>query len=223
MRYPDRRDAGRVLAEHLQAYADGDSVVIALPRGGVPVAFEVARALDAPLDLLAVRKLGAPGNPEFGVGAIAEDGTAVLDRDLARRTGMTQDLLDQTVARETRELHRRVARYRGDRAPVAVQGRTAIVVDDGVATGLTDLAAVRAMRKAEARRVVVAVPVGAGDSLALLAQEADDVVCPLIPDDLLGVGRWYEDFAPAEDDEVLACLAQARNGRAAPAQEEEQR
>ncbi|QEC50833.1 phosphoribosyltransferase [Baekduia soli] len=215
MTFMDRRDAGRRLAEQLDTLASEHPVVIALPRGGVPVGFEVARALHAPLDVLAVRKLGAPGNPEYGVGAITEDGNAVLDRDTAQRVGMTQELLDQTVAREVRELRRRVERYRDGRAAVEVSGRTVVIVDDGVATGLTDLAAVRALRARGARRIVVAVPVGARESVARLAEEADEVVCHTIPHDLRGVGRWYEDFAPVSDDEVLALLGAASERTAA--------
>lgn len=209
MRYRDRRSAGRTLAERLSAHAGPDTIVVALPRGGVPVAFEVARALAVPLGLLVVRKLGAPGNPELAVGAIAEGGTEVIDRSLIRRTGMTAALLEQTIACETRELQRRAALYRTVSPPVAVDGRTVILVDDGVATGLTDLAAVRAVRAAGAARVVVAVPVGAADSLQLIAAEADAVVCPLVPDELYGVGRWYRDFAPTSDEEVLTLLEQS--------------
>src|SRR5437660_7712125 len=142
MHFLDRRDAGRVLAAELLALTDERPVVVALPRGGVPVAAEVARLLGAPLDILAVRKLGAPGNPELGVGAIAEDGTAVLDERSASAVGMTQETLDETVVREAAELQRRVERYRAGRARLPVEGRTAIVVDDGLATGLSDLAAV---------------------------------------------------------------------------------
>jgi putative phosphoribosyl transferase len=218
MEFVDRRNAGRLLAARLLPLTAERPIVVALPRGGVPVAVEIARALDAPLDVLAVRKLGAPGNLELGVGAIAEDGSAVLDVDTARLVGMTQELLETTVAREVRELGRRVTRYRGDRAAIDVRGRTVIVVDDGLATGLTVLAAVRALRARNAGRIVVAVPVGARDSVARVAEEADEVVCLAIPHDFLGVGRWYRDFSAVSDGEVVALLA-AAGRRTAPAHE----
>jgi putative phosphoribosyl transferase len=205
----DRRDAGRQLAARLTGLAPAHPVVIALPRGGVPVGFEVAGLLEAPLDVLVVRKLGAPGNPELGVGAIAEHGSAVLDAATARRVGMTQEGLDATVERETLELRRRVARYRDGRPPPDLRGRTVIVVDDGLATGLTDLAAVRSLRTAGAGRIVVAVPVGARQAVALIGEEADEIVCHTIPDELLGVGRWYRDFSPVSDEEVLELLRAA--------------
>lgn len=209
MEFMDRRQAGRLLAERLAPLAGERPVVVAIPRGGVPIGFEIAQALGAPLDVLAVRKLGAPRNPEFGVGAITEDGTSVLDSKTARRVGMTQELLDETVAREVRELRRRIERYRDGRAPVDLTGRTVIVVDDGLATGLTDLAAVRAIRARGAGRIVLAVPVGARDSVDLLAGEADEVVCPSIPPDFGGVGRWYLDFSPVSDEEVVDLLTAA--------------
>jgi predicted phosphoribosyltransferase len=207
--FENRRHAGRLLAARLQAFAAERPVVVALPRGGVPVGFEIARALDAPLEVLAVRKLGAPGNPEFAVGAIAEDGTCVLDRGTARRVGMTARLLDAEVGREAGELRRQVARYRGERTTIDVRGRTVIVVDDGLATGLTNLAAVRALRGLGATRIVVAVPVGASDALGRADEEADTVVCHTVPIELLGVGAWYEDFSPVSDAEVLDLLAGA--------------
>ena len=207
MEFFDRYDAGRRLAARLLHLAPERPLVIALPRGGVPVAAEVAHALKAPLDILAVRKLGAPGNPEFAVGAIAEDGSAVLDPELVRRVGMTKEILDATVEREAKELRRRVERYRDGRAPLDVRGRTVVVVDDGLATGLTDLAAVRALRNRGAARIVVAVPVGARESVGLVGREADEVVCHTIPPTLLGVGRWYRDFSPVSDDEVIGILA----------------
>ena len=213
MVFLDRRDAGRQLAARLAPLADEQPVVVALPRGGVPVAFEVARALGAPLDVLAVRKLGAPANPEFGVGAIAEDGTAVLDAYTARRVGMTDDVFDATVRREVAELRRRVERYRDGRRPLEVRGRTVIVVDDGLATGLTDLAAVRALRARGTGRIVVAVPVGARESVALVGEEADEIVCHTIPPELRGVGRFYADFSPVSDAQVLALLAAAARDR----------
>ena len=187
-------------------------VIVALPRGGVPVAYEVATALGAPLDVLAVRKLGAPGHPEFGVGAVAENDIGVLDPRTAEAVGMQGDVLDAAIARESAELRRRVAAYRDGRPPVPLEGRTAVVVDDGVATGLTDLAAVRAVRKRGAARVVVAVPVGAPPSLAMLREEADDVVCLHAPGDLGGVGRWYDDFSQVPDEVVVRLLAEAGSG-----------
>jgi len=212
MQFADRRDAGRRLAAELLPLAKERPVVVALPRGGVPVAVEVARALDAPLDILAVRKLGAPGNRELGVGAVAEGGSAVLDSSSAEQLGLTSSVLDATLERETQELRRRVDRYRGERPPIAVRGRTVIVVDDGLATGLSDLAAIRALRKREARRIVVAVPVGSRESIEMLGEEADQVLCLMIPDRLYGVGLWYEDFAPVSDEEVLALLEEAAGG-----------
>jgi predicted phosphoribosyltransferase len=207
MMFKDRRHAGRELAAQLPGLARERPIVLALPRGGVPVAVEVARALGAPLDVLTVRKLGAPRNPELAVGAVAEDGTAVLNAALARRVGMTQAQLDRVIEREARELSRRMERF--GRKPIDVRGRTVIVVDDGLATGLSGLAAVRALRRRGAARIVVAVPVGSREAIAMLGEEADEIVCHTIPHELLSVGHWYEDFRPVSDEEVLALLAQA--------------
>jgi putative phosphoribosyl transferase len=214
VQFLDRRDAGGRLAARLTDLCEEDfaaerPVIVALPRGGVPIAREVARALDAPLDILAVRKLGAPGNPELAVGAVTEDGTGVLDPRSAGMLGMTGAALDETLALESAELRRRVERYRDGRPAIAVRGRTTIVVDDGLATGLTDLAAVRALRKRGARRIIVAVPIGSAESVSMLEKEADRVVCLTIPKRLLGVGMWYRDFAPVSDEQVVALLREA--------------
>jgi putative phosphoribosyl transferase len=217
MVFRDRRDAGRRLATELAQMDLDRPVIVALPRGGVPVAYEVAAALGAPLDVLAVRKLGAPGHPEFGVGAVAEDDVGVLDPRTAGSVGMEGDVLEAAIARESAELRRRVAVYRDGRPPVPLQGRTAVIVDDGVATGLTDLAALRAVRKRGAARVVVAVPVGAPPSLSMLRDEADDVVCLCAPTDLGGVGRWYDDFSQVPDEVVVRLLAEAGAGSGAGA------
>jgi len=216
MLFLDRRDAGHRLVSELMEFADERPVIVALPRGGVPIAFEVARALRAPLDILAVRKLGAPGNPELGVGAVAEDGTAILDPQSAGMHGMTQAMLEETLAVESRELRRRVERYRDGRPSIPVSGRTVIVVDDGLATGLTDLAAVRALRKRGARRIVVAVPVGSSEAVSMLAGEADRVVCLEVPRRLFGVGMWYRDFSPVSDEQVEALLAEAGRAETTP-------
>lgn len=206
-RFSDRRDAGRRLAAELLPLAAEEPVVVGLPRGGVPVADEVARALGAPLEILAVRKLGAPHNPEYGIGAIVEDGTRVLDPEALAVLGIDNGTLTAIVARESEELRRRVAAYRGERSPLDFEERTVIVVDDGVATGVTDTAALRSVRRRRPQRLILAVPVAPPESLARLRGEADDVVCLLAPDLLYGVGQWYRDFSQVSDDEVIAALS----------------
>lgn len=208
MVFSDRRDAGLRLAERLRHFAGEDPVVVALPRGGVPVAVEVAAALGAPLDILAVRKLGAPGHPELAVGAVAEDSVGVIDTRMIRVTSLSEHELDETLDRESTELERRVHAYRGDRPRIEVEDRTVIIVDDGLATGLTDLAAVRAVRGRGARRIVVAAPVGSRPAVELLSSEADEVICAFIPRDLRSVGQWYADFSEVSDEEVLTLLEQ---------------
>lgn len=206
-----------MLAAVLGDLEDEQPVILAVPRGGVPVAYEVAHALHAPLEILAVRKLGAPRNPELGVGAIAEGGTTVIDRRAAAAVGMTVEILDETVAREACELERRVEHYRTGRAMLPLTGRATVIIDDGLATGLSDLAAVRAARARGARTITVAVPVGSSESIDMLAREADGVVCLITPRVLFGVGLWYEDFAPVDDEEVVALLSRAcGDERAAP-------
>jgi putative phosphoribosyl transferase len=202
----DRGDAGRQLAQRLASLANESPVVLALPRGGVPVAAEIATALDAPLEILAVRKLASPHNPEFGIGALVEDGTLVVDHEAARVLGLSNGELEQIVADEAGELVRRVRAYRDERSPLDLEGRTVIVVDDGVATGLTDTAALRAVRRRKPRRVVLAVPVCAPEALERLEAEADEVVCLQVPRLLRSVSQHYLDFSQVSDREVLDAL-----------------
>ena len=207
--FANRTEAGRELAAELVSLRDERPLVFGLPRGGVPVAAQVARLLDAPLEALVVRKLGAPRNRELAVGALAEGGTAVIDRALAARLDLSAATLERILAREERELRRQVERFRDHFPPVEVEGRTVLVVDDGLATGLSDLAAVRALQSRRAGQIVVAAPVGSPEAVRMLGDEADGVVCHTVPPRMLGVGRWYEDFSPVSDEEVLALLAAA--------------
>ncbi len=206
MPFLSRRDAGERLAQALSTRPFIDPVVVALPRGGVPVAFEVSERLGVPLEVLIVRKLGAPSHPEYGIGAIAEDGQMILDAPEARATGVNGRTFGQILRRELIELGRRLDQYRGAEGPPSVRGRDVVLVDDGVATGLTDLAALRCIRGWEPRSITVAVPVGSREAVARLADEADEVVCLEQPEDFVGVGKWYEDFAPTTDREVLSLL-----------------
>jgi putative phosphoribosyl transferase len=206
MVFDNRRQAGILLAALLAPLASEQPIIFAVPRGGVPVAVEIARALGAPLDLVTVRKLGAPGNPELAVGAVAEDGTTVVETAHGRRAVEPGTTLDGVVERELAEVKRRVERFRVGRPLIDVHGRTVILVDDGLATGLTDLAAVRVLRNRGAGRIVVAAPVGSREAIALLKRAADQVICHTIPDRLVGVGRWYRDFTQVSDDEVLRLL-----------------
>ncbi|EFL42972.1 phosphoribosyltransferase [Streptomyces fungicidicus] len=212
MRFRDRRQAGRELAARLRERRDEgalpDPVVLALPRGGVAVAAEVARALDAPLDVLVVRKIGAPFHEEFGVGAMAGDGVPVFDEDSLFRLGLSESDLAAVVARERAELRRREERYRQGRPPPDTRGRTVIVVDDGLATGSTARAALRALRARDPGRLVLAVPVGAAEGLALMRSEADEVLCLHEPAAFMAVGQWYEEFDQLTDEDVLDALHQ---------------
>ncbi len=211
--FQDRRDAGQALGRALASYAGRpDTIVLALPRGGVPVGFEVARALDAPLDVFVVRKLGFPGNDEYAMGAIASGGARVIDEALLRQTGIFPAVVERVVEQEERELRRRERAYRDDLPPVELAGRTAILVDDGLATGSSMRAAVMAVRQRGARRIVVAVPVGPADTVRELARLADDVVCVAMPEPFLAVGRFYERFDQTSDQEVLDLLRRSHPG-----------
>ena len=210
--FQDRRDAGRTLAAALSAYANRDDVVVlALPRGGVPVAFEVARALRAPLDVFTVRKLGVPGHEEWGFGAIATGGLRLLDRYVVDKLGLPDNLIEQVTARERRELERRERVYRGDRPAPVLTGKTVIVVDDGLATGSTMRAAVHTLRAWSPTRIVIAVPTGARQTCDELSTDADAVVCATMPEPFYAVGQEYEDFSPTTDEEVCRLLAAARS------------
>ncbi|HWQ15505.1 MAG TPA: phosphoribosyltransferase [Roseiflexaceae bacterium] len=219
-RFLDRRDAGRFLADHLRAYAGRpDVLVLALPRGGVPVAFEVARALGAPLDVFLVRKLGVPGHEELAMGAIASGGVRVINDEVAGALGIPESVIGAVAAHEQRELERRERAYRDDRPAPDVRGYTAILVDDGLATGSTMRAAVRALRLLGPQRIVVAVPVAAYETCASLRAEADEVVCAATPEPFHAVGLWYEDFSQTTDDEVRELLSRAAEWGAPHARE----
>lgn len=208
--FRDRRDAGRRLAAELSSYADrGDLLVLALPRGGVPVAYEVARALHAPLDVFMVRKLGFPGYEELAMGAIATGGVRVLDEELLRMLEIPREAIERVTAIELSELERREREYRGDRPPPDVRGKTVILIDDGLATGSTMRAAVAALKKEGAKKIVVAVPVAPPDTCRELATQVDDIVCAVTPEPFRAVGLWYADFSQTTDEEVRELLDRA--------------
>jgi putative phosphoribosyl transferase len=208
--YHDRYQAGRILAGKLRAFQDpADLLVLALPRGGVPVAFEVAQSLHAPLDVLVVRKLGVPGEEELAFGAIASGGVRVVNEGLVRRMRLTEGMISRIEAREKSELDRREQAYRGGRPAPQVRGRTVILIDDGLATGATMMAAVRALRPQDPQEIIVAVPVASREVCDMLRREADHIVCPATPKPFYGVGRWYENFSETTDDEVRDLLEQA--------------
>jgi putative phosphoribosyl transferase len=211
-RFRDRREAGERLAEQLRAYGNrADVIVLALPRGGVPVGFEVAEALRAPLDVFVVRKLGVPGQEELAMGALASGGTRVLDNEIVRLARVTESEIERATALAAEEMARQERRYRGDRRFPSVEGKTVILVDDGLATGSTMRAAVLALRAQHPAKVVVAVPVGAPETCDALGSVADDVVCVETPEPFRAVGLWYEDFSQTTDDEVHALLDRARH------------
>lgn len=209
-RFRDRQDAGRQLAEALSRYAGQDDVlVLALPRGGVPVGYEVARALRVPLDLMLVRKLGVPGHEELAMGAIASGGVRIVSKDVISTLGIPEREIAAVAAAEEQELGRRERAYRDARPPLAVRGRTVILVDDGLATGATMRAAAAALRAQDVKRLVVAVPVAPPETCEALRAEVDDVVCAREPEPFLAVGVWYEDFTQTTDDEVRELFARA--------------
>ena len=205
--FHDRFTAGRELAKHLSAYANrSDAIVLGLPRGGVAVAYEVARALNLPLDVLLVRKLGVPGQEELAMGAIASGGVRVLNHAVIQALGLSQAAIDEVIRKEEQELRRREEQFRGQRPPLDLKGKTVILVDDGLATGATMWAAVTAVRQQEPAKIVMAVPVADPSSCDAFRQIADDVVCAITAEPLHAVGLWYQDFPQLTDDEVRALL-----------------
>lgn len=219
-RFSNRTEAGRRLADDLKEYAGrDDTLVLALPRGGVPVAFEVARALGLPMDLFLVRKLGVPGHEELAMGAIASGGVRVLNEEVVRMFRPPEDTIARVAAQEQEELERRERAYRGGRRDLRLEGRTVILVDDGLATGSTMRAAAQAVRAQDPARIVVAVPVAAAETCDEFRSEVDEVVCTLTPEPFRAVGIWYDDFAQTTDEEVRELLRRADEELASEAAE----
>jgi putative phosphoribosyl transferase len=209
--FHDRSDAGRRLASELRSYEDRPEVIVlALPRGGVPVGFEVSSALHAPLDVFVVRKLGMPGHEEFAIGAVATGGVRVIDEDVTRMHGLSEAAIDRVAVRELAELRRREQSYRGDRPEPQIAGRTVILIDDGLATGSSTRAAVAALRARDPARIVVAVPIAARETCAAFEADVDEVVCAVTPEPFHAVGLWYADFGQTTDREVQDLLERSR-------------
>lgn len=210
-RYQDRTEAGRELADVLKDELPdpGDAIVLGLPRGGVPVAYEVARALDLPLDLIVVRKLGFPDQPELAMGAIASGDIRVMNERVSSMGRVDDETVEKVEEEEREELERREEAYRGDRSRPDLDGRTVILVDDGVATGSTAEAAIQAVRTQDPAEIVLAVPVSSPESASRLSDEADRVICPLQPEAFAAIGSWYQEFSQVSDDEVRSILEQA--------------
>jgi predicted phosphoribosyltransferase len=219
-RFRDRRDAGRQLAEKLAEYANSpDLLILALPRGGVPVAYEVASALRAPLDVFIVRKLGVPGHAELAMGAVATGRVRVLNDEIVEGLGIPDGIIDSVAAEEQQELMRRERLYRDGRPPPDLRGRTIILVDDGLATGATMRAAVKAARQQHPARIIVAVPTASRDTCEALKREADEIISVVLPEPFFAVGQWYENFTQTTDQEVrdlLACRHSAGDIHAEP-------
>jgi putative phosphoribosyl transferase len=213
MAFKNRKEAGLILARKLQRSQNWeDAIVLGLPRGGVPVALEVARILNHPLDIFTVRKLGVPGYEELAMGAVASEGTVVINEAVVREFGISQETLDAVARRERLEIERRESLYREGRPPLAIDGRSAILVDDGLATGASMLAAVRALRP-RARQVIVAVPVAAKRTCVELSREVDRIICVVTPRSFMAVGMFYRHFEPTTDEEVRSLLAKAHSGQ----------
>jgi putative phosphoribosyl transferase len=207
MRFRDRHEAGRLLAEKLTFLRDRENlIVLGVPRGGVVVAYELARGLDAPLDVYITRKIGAPYNPELAIGAVASDGTVVLDEELVTRLGIPQDYVEAETARQKAEIERRLVEYRGERPPLLITDRTVVLTDDGVATGATILATIRALMAQRPAQLILALPVGPPDTIARLKKEVDELICLSTPRLFWAVGAFYIDFSQTSDEEVKSLL-----------------
>lgn len=208
--FTDREDAGRQLGDRLVSHREEDAVVLALPRGGVPVGYEVARALEAPLDVFVARKLGAPGQPELAIGAVAAGGGRILNEQVVRALEVSEDWIEAVTEKELAEVGRRMRRFRGERPEPEVGGRTVILVDDGIATGMTVWAAIQAIREKGPRRIVLAVPVCAEVTAEALASEVDELISLQTPADLWAIGFWYENFHQLDDEEVVELVERSR-------------
>lgn len=213
IRFQNRQEAGRKLAIALAAYAEERPIILALPRGGVPVAYEIARALQAPLDVWVVRKLGVPWDPELGVGAISENGHVHLSHEMLAHVGLSEDQLQQMIEQQRAVLEDRVRRFRGDRPPPQLRDRPVILVDDGIATGGTVRAAILSIRAEAPKSIVLAVPVASADTIEALAAEVNRVIALAAPSDLYAISPWYEDFQETSDDEVVGLLDRAREAQ----------
>ncbi len=209
--FEDREDAGRRLVGRLTRYGDEDPIVLALPRDGVPVGYEISRALNAPLDVFLARKLGAPGRKELGIGAVAQGGLWIINEEIVRRLKVPKEYVNRVADEEIEEINRRLTLLRGDRPEPEMRGRTAILVDDGIATGVTAYAAVQALRRRDPRRVVLAVPVCAEQTAELLRPQVDELVSRQTPSNLMAISLWYRDFEQVTDEEVIELLKRARS------------
>lgn len=211
MLYKDRKDAGQKLAEKLTKYSKDKPIIVALPRGGVVLGYEVAKKLKAPLDIIVARKLGAPFHPEFGIGAIAPNGVHILNIDLIRSLGVTEHELEKIIERETREMERRLELYRKDSPPLDLNNKTVILIDDGLATGVSTRAAVVSIKQMEPRKIILAVPVSPPDTADQFRKEVDEFICLSEPAGFYAVGAYYENFDQTTDDEVLDLLEKANS------------
>lgn len=208
--FKDRRDAGRRLAQRIEGIKEADLFILAVPRGGVVVAFEVVKALGAPMDLIIPRKLGAPGNPELAIGAVTQDGTIVLNHDIVQELGVPKSFIDQEAAEQVKEIERRMKKYRGDAPPPQLAGRTVVLIDDGIATGATIRAAVQSVRRSRPKRLIIAVPVAPPSAVQSLEKDADEVVALETPEWFMAIGQFYENFDQTSDEEVIDLMAKAK-------------